>query len=85
MAATEARNYGNKARGVERRKIQNEETEAEKKRFILTQKKISKNIIKTLRRTTKQRGFLLQNQQREQASKQVGIRVRWQKMENMES
>ena len=35
-----------------------------KKRFILTQKKISKNIIKTLRLTTKQRGFLLQNQQR---------------------
>ena len=36
MAATEARNYGNKARGVERRS-QNEETEAEKKPFILTQ------------------------------------------------
>ena len=51
MAATEARNYGNKARGVERRKLQNEETEA-KKRIILTQKKISKNIIKTSGFTT---------------------------------
>ena len=45
MAATEARTYGNKARGVERRRSQNEETEAEK-RFIVTQKKVSKNIIK---------------------------------------
>ena len=59
MAATEARNYGNNARGIERRRLQNEETE-EEKRVILTQKKISKNIIKILRRTTKQRGFLLQ-------------------------
>ena len=75
MAATEARNYGNKARGVKRRRSQNEETEA-KKRFILTQKKISKNIIETFRLTTKQRGFLLQNQQREQDSKQVSIHIR---------
>ena len=30
MAATEVRNYGNKARGVERKKIQNKETEEEK-------------------------------------------------------
>ena len=30
MAATEARNYGNKARGVERKRFQNEETEEEK-------------------------------------------------------
>ena len=30
MAATEARNYSNKARGVERRRLQNEETEEEK-------------------------------------------------------
>ena len=46
MAAKEARNYGNRDRGVERIRSQNEETEAEKKRFILTQKRISKNIIK---------------------------------------
>ena len=64
MAATEVRNNGNKARGVERRRLQNEETEA-KKLFILTQKKISKIIIKTSILTTKQRYFLLQNQQRE--------------------
>ena len=84
MVTTEARNYGNKARGVERRS-QNEETEAEK-RFILTRKKISKHIIKILRLTTKQRGCLLQNQQREQDSKQVGTHIRRrQKMENMES
>ena len=30
MAATQVRNYGNKARGVEIRRSQNEETEAEK-------------------------------------------------------
>ena len=40
-----------------------------KKCFIVTQKKISKNIIKSLRLTTKQTGFLLQNQQKEQNSK----------------
>ena len=75
MAATAVRNYGNKARGVERRKIQNEETE-EEKRIILTYKKIAKKIIKTLRFTTKQRGFLLENHQRGQDSKQVGIHIR---------
>ena len=47
-----------------------------KKRVILIYKKISKNIIKIFRRTTKQRGFLLKNQQREQDSKQVGIHIR---------
>ena len=31
IAATEARNYGNKARGVERGRSQNEETEGEKR------------------------------------------------------
>ena len=71
MAATEVRNYGYKARAVdETKKLR------WKKRFILIQKKISKNIVKTLRFTTKQRGFLLQNQQREQDSKQVGIHIR---------
>ena len=30
IAATEARNYGNKARGIERRRLQNEEPEEEK-------------------------------------------------------
>ena len=64
MAATEARNYGNNARGVERR-LQNEESE-EEKTLNLNTKKISKNIIKTL----------LQNHQREQDSKQVGIHIR---------
>ena len=75
MAATEVHNYGNNARAVERRRLQNEETE-ENKRFILTQKKITKNIIKPLRLTTKQRGFLSQNQQREQDSKQVDIHIK---------
>ena len=84
MAATEVRNYGNKARAVERRRLQNEETEEEKTLYLNT-KETLQNIIKTLRLTTKQRGFLLQNQQREQDSKQVGIHIRWQKMENMES
>ena len=79
MAATEARNYGNKARGVERRKIQNEELRR-KNYIILKQKKISKYIIKTSRLYNKQIGFLLQNQQREQAFKQVDIHIRWQKM-----
>ena len=75
MAATEALKYGNKAWGVERRRLKTKKLRR-KKRFILTQKKISKNIIKTLRLTTKRRGFLLQNQQREQDSKQVGIHIR---------
>ena len=47
--------------------------------------KITKNIIKTLMLTSKQRGFLLQNQQREQDSKQVGIHIRCQRIKNMES
>ena len=34
MAVKEARNYANKARDVERRKIQNEETEAKKKKTL---------------------------------------------------
>ena len=34
MAATEARYYGNKARGVERRRLQIEETEEEKKNSL---------------------------------------------------
>ena len=72
MAVTEARIYGNKAWSLDRRRLQNEETEEEKTLYLNT-KEISKNIIKTLRLTTKQRGFLLQNQQREQDSKQVGI------------
>ena len=41
MAATDVHNYGNKARAVERRRLQIEETE-EEKRFILTQKKLQK-------------------------------------------
>ena len=75
MAATEAHIYDNKARSVDRRRLQNEETEEEKTLYLNT-KEISKNIIKTLRLTTKQRGFLLQSQQREQDSKQVGIHIR---------
>ena len=35
MASTEAHNYANKARGIERRRLQNEETE-EEKRVVLT-------------------------------------------------
>ena len=34
MAATEARNYGNKARGVERRILQNKETEEESTLYL---------------------------------------------------
>ena len=75
MAATEACNYGNKARGVERRRLQNEETEEEKTLYLNTKENLQ-IIIKTLRLTTKQRGFLLQNQQKEQDSKQVGIQIR---------
>ena len=41
-AATEVRNYGNNARGVERRRPQNEETEARKTRYLL--QKYYKNI-----------------------------------------
>ena len=76
MAAKEARNYGNKDRGVERIRSQNEETEAEKKTLYLNTKENLQKYYKKLRLTTKQRGFLLQNQQREQDSKQVGIHIR---------
>ena len=47
MAATEARNYGNKARGVERRRLQNEETEEEKTLYLNTKETLQtyyKNI-----------------------------------------
>ena len=64
MAATEVRNYGNKAQAVERRQLQNEETEEEKPLYFNTKENLQ-NIIKTLRLTTKQTGFLLQSQQRE--------------------
>ena len=47
-----------------------------KKTLYLNTKENLQNIIKILRLTTKQRGFLLQNQQREQDSKQVGIHIR---------
>ena len=43
MAATEAHNYGNKARGVERRS-QNKETEAEKTLYLKNFQKYYKNI-----------------------------------------
>ena len=75
MAATEARNYDNKARGIERRRLQSEETEEEKTRYLNTKENLQK-YYKTLKRTTKQRGFLLKNQQREQDSKEVGIHIR---------
>ena len=42
MAATETRNYGNKARGVERRRLQNEETEEEKKLYLNTKENLQK-------------------------------------------
>ena len=47
MAATEARNYGNKAQGVERRRLQNEETEEEKTLYLNTKENLQnyyKNI-----------------------------------------
>ena len=47
MAATETRNYGNKARGIERRRLQNEETEEEKTLYLNTKEKLQtyyKNI-----------------------------------------
>ena len=75
MTATEAPNYGNKAWSVEKGDHKTKKLRW-KKRFILTQKKISINIIKTSRLTTKQRGFLQQNQQREQDSKQEGAHIR---------
>ena len=74
MEATESRNYGNKARGVERRKIQNEETEAEKTLYLNTKENLQK-YYKTLRHTTKQR--LLSSKPTEgTGSKQVGIHIR---------
>ena len=42
MAATEARNYGNKARGVERRRFQNEEPEEEKTLYLNTKESLQK-------------------------------------------
>ena len=42
MAATKARNYGNKARGVERRRSQNNETEAEKTLYLNTKENLQK-------------------------------------------
>ena len=42
MAATEARNYGYKARGVERRGLQNEETEEEKTLYHNTKENLQK-------------------------------------------
>ena len=42
MAATEARKYGYKARGVERRRSQNEETEEEKTLYLNTKENLQK-------------------------------------------
>ena len=42
MAATEVRNYDNKARGVERTKIQNEEIEEEKTLYLNTKENLQK-------------------------------------------
>ena len=42
MAPTEARNYGNKARGVERRRLQNEETEEKKTLYLNTKENLQK-------------------------------------------
>ena len=42
MAATEVHNYGNKARDVERKKIQNEETEEEKTLYLNTKDNLQK-------------------------------------------
>ena len=42
MAATEACNYGNKARGIERRRLQNEETEEEKTLYLNTKENLQK-------------------------------------------
>ena len=42
MAATEVINYGNKVRGVERKKIQNEETEEEKTLYLNTKENLQK-------------------------------------------
>ena len=42
MAATEVRYYGNKARAVERRRLQNEETEEEKRLYLNTKENLQK-------------------------------------------
>ena len=42
MAATDVRNYGNKARGAERRRLQNEETEEEKTHHLNTKENLQK-------------------------------------------
>ena len=42
MAATEARNYGNKARGVERRRLQNEKSEEVKTLYLNTKENLQK-------------------------------------------
>ena len=42
MAATEVRNYGYKARAVERRRLQNEETEVEKTLYLNTKENLQK-------------------------------------------
>ena len=42
MAANEARNYGNKAPGVERRRLQNEETEEDKTLYLNTKENLQK-------------------------------------------
>ena len=47
MAATEELNYGNKSRGVERRRLQNEET-AEEKTLCLNTKENLQNYYKNI-------------------------------------
>ena len=42
MASTEVINYGNKTRGVERRRLQNKETEAEKMLYLNTKENLQK-------------------------------------------
>ena len=42
MVATELRNYGDKAGGVERRRLQNEETEEEKMLYLNTKENLQK-------------------------------------------
>ena len=44
MAVTEARNYDNKARGVERRRLKNEETEEEKTLYLNTKENLPKKL-----------------------------------------
>ena len=82
MAATEARNYGNKARGVERRRLQNEETEEEKILYLNTKVNLQKYYKNNEAYNEAER---LLTAKPEQDSKQVDIHIRWQKMGNMES